>query len=396
MNHRFGLWGRASGLMMAAGLLAAACGGSSGTATAPTTAPTTAATTAPVATTEAPSVAAVDLTAGGVLSEANLGLSNFLTQRALLGSPEGPTTPAAGTTPAGCSKMYKAWYINPLTSSVPWVRSTDLFKAAGSLLCYEPTVVGPPNIDIPAQVSMVEQAISSKADVIVTCTIDPAAFKEPLDRARAAGIVVVDIVCGGADNVGKLYDFEYGYGNKARGEMACEYFDKVTSGDAKILALLTSPDMKTQNDDLKYMQEACAGKPGVQVVKVEYDQSDCGVGAQKIIASLAADPSINAIWTVEGGVPGCVKGALQDAGKAMGDIKVLASDLVPGTCEAIKDGWIDSSQYYLFFDSSVIAMRIAIDKLEGIYTPTTDEIEKGNGPILLVNKDNLPPEICGK
>jgi len=391
--------------MLAAGLLVAACGSPTAAPTAvpaPTAAPTAAPapvaapTTAPAPTAAPAAAPKLDLTAGGVLSKENLGLSLFLTERALLGGPNGPTTASAGTTPAGCPKMYKAWYINPLTTSVPWVRSTELFKAAGPLLCYEPTVVGPPNIDIPAQVSMIEQAIAAKADIIMTCTIDPAAFKEPLARARAAGIVVVDIVCGGADNVGKLYDFEYGYGNKARGEMACEYFDKVTGGDAKILALLTGPDMKTQNDDLKYMQEACASKKGVKVVKVEYDQSDCGVGAQKIIASLAADPTINAIWTVEGGVPGCVKGALKDAGKKQGDIKVLASDLVPGTCEAIKEGWIDSSQYYLFFDSSVIAARIAVDKLQGTYTPTTDKIELGDGPIMLVNKDNLPPEICGK
>jgi ABC-type sugar transport system substrate-binding protein len=384
-------------------MVAGAC--SSAASTAPTAAPATAApaTAAPatpaptVPPTAAPTAAPTpDLTAGGVLSKENLGLSYFLTERALLGSPDGPTTPAAGTTAAGCTKMYKAWYINPITTSVPWVRSTDLFKAAGKLLCYEPTVVGPSTIDIPGQVSMVEQAIAAKADVIVTCAIDPAAFKEPLERARAAGIVVVDIVCGGPAYLGTMYDFEYGYGNKKRGEMACEYFDKVTNGDARILAILTSPDMKTQNDDLKYMKEACASKAGVKVTRVEYDASDCAKGAEKIIASLAADPTINAIWTVEGGVPGCVKGALQDAGKKAGEVKVLASDLVPGTCESIKAGWIDASQYYLFFDSSVIAMRLAIDKIEGTYTPTKDAIETGDGPITLVNMDNLPPEICGK
>jgi ABC-type sugar transport system substrate-binding protein len=85
---------------------------------------------------------------------------------------------------------------------------------------------------------------------------------------------------------------------------------------------------------------------------------------------------------------------LQDAGKAKGEIHVLASDLVPGVCEAIRDGWIDGTQYYSFFDSSPIAMRFAIDKLEGTYVPSTDGIEKGTGPITLVTKDNLPPEIC--
>jgi ABC-type sugar transport system substrate-binding protein len=405
------------GLMAVVALLTAACSASTAT-TAPasaTAAPSSAASAAPsiaasaapsVAASAAPSVAASaapsaaptpDLTAGGVLSEANLGLSYFLTQRALLGGPDGPTTPAAGTTAAGCPKMYKAWYINPITTSVPWVRSTDLFKAAGSLLCYEPTVVGPAAIDIPGQISMIEQAIAAKADVIMTCVLDPAAFKNVLKSAADAGIVVVDIVCGGPGGVADgSYFAEFGYGNKARGEMACDAFDKLTGGDARILAILTSPDLKTQNDDLNFMKAACESKPGVKVVKVEYDNSDCAVGAQKIVASLAADPTINAVWTVEGGVPGCVAGALQEAGKAKGEIKVLASDLVPGVCQGIKDGWIDASQYYLFFDSSPIGMRLGLDKVQGVYTPTTDGIEKGDGPMILVNKDNLPPEICGK
>ena len=385
---------RAAGLIVTVALLTVACGAGNGTTPpASATAAPTAAATATAAPTAAPTP---DLTGGGPLSEENLGLSYFLTQRALLGAPEGPTTPAAGTTAAGCPKMYKAWYINPITTSVPWVRSTDLFKAAGQLLCYEPTVVGPSGIDIPAQISMIEQAIAAKADVIMTCVLDPAAFKNVLKDAADAGIVVVDIVCGGPGGVQDgSYFAEFGYGNKARGEMACDAFDKMTGGDARILAILTSPDLKTQNDDLDFMKTACASKAGVKVVKVEYDNSDCAVGAQKIVTSLAADPTINAVWTVEGGVPGCVAGALQEANKQKGEVHVLASDLVPGTCQGIKEGWIEASQYYLFFDSSVIGMRLALDKVQGAYTPTTDGIEKGDGPMMLVNIDNLPPEICG-
>jgi len=379
---------------MALALVSAAC---SSTAT-PTPAPATVApaTVAPATAVPATPTAAptVDLTAGGILSQKNLGLTYSLTQRALLGGPDGPTTPAAGTTPGGCTKMYSAWYINPITTSAPWVRSTDLFKAAGPLLCYTPTVVGPASIDIPTQVSMIETAIAAKPDVIITCTLDASAFKSVLTAARAAGIVVVDIVCGGTDSLGTLYDFEYGYGDQDRGTKACAELTKMTNGNGNVLAVETSPTMPTQNSDLKYMEQACQGT-NVKVTKVEYDNSDAGQGAQEVDAALSADPSINAIWTVEGGLPGAIPGALQSAGKKPGDIHVLASDLVPGTCQAIANGWIDETMYYTFFDSSVIAMRLALDKVQGVYTPTKDGIEKGNGPIIIVNKDNLPPEICG-
>src|SRR6476661_282284 len=45
--------------------------------------------------------------------------------------------------PAGCAKTYNVWYVNPLPTTPDWGRSAKIFKAAGPLLCYKPTVTGP-------------------------------------------------------------------------------------------------------------------------------------------------------------------------------------------------------------------------------------------------------------
>lgn len=328
------------------------------------------------------SAAAPDLTGGGVLSEENLGLGYDLTQRALEGSP--------GATPEGCPEMYSGWFVNPVTTYKPWVRSTELFEAAGPLLCYTPTVVGPPTIDVPATISSIEKAINSGADFVLTCVLDPNAFKNVLAKAADAGVVVVNIACGGTPDL-----MQFGYTSEARGKMACEAFVNWTGGNAKIAAILASPDLKAQNDDLKAMQSACESNPGVEVAQVLYDGGDASVSAKKAVQALAADPGINVIWTVGGTGGETIQSALQQAKRQKGEVKVLASDLQPAVCQGISDGWITGSQYYLFFDSSPLAARFAVDKVRGTFVPSDDGIETGNGPIVLVTQENLPSEICG-
>ena len=49
---------------------------------------------------------------------------------------------------------------------------------------------------------------------------------------------------------------------------------------------------------------------------------------------------MNYLWIIEGAAPGAVPAALSEAGKAPGDIKVLAVDAQDSTIKAIEDGWI--------------------------------------------------------
>src|SRR5262245_21184999 len=87
------------------------------------------------------------------------------------------------------------WYVNPLPNTPDWGRSGKLFQDGASANGYKATLVGPNKIDVPAMVSQIEQAIADNADGIITCPLDPAAFKGVIDQAKAKAIVVASIRC---------------------------------------------------------------------------------------------------------------------------------------------------------------------------------------------------------
>ena len=79
--------------------------------------------------------------------------------------------------------------MNPLPNTPDWGRSGKLFQDGAAANGYKATLTGPNKIDIPAMISQIEQAIADGADGIITCPLDPAAFKGVIDQAKGKGIV---------------------------------------------------------------------------------------------------------------------------------------------------------------------------------------------------------------
>lgn len=313
----------------------------------------------------------------GVLSEQAVGPGYPLVQQALEGA----------TGPGGCDKTYNIWYVNPLPTTPDWGRSGKLFEAAAPQLCYKPTVVGPNKIDIPAMVNQIDDAISAKADAILTCSLDPNAFASVMKKARKQGIVIVNIACSGAPDTDDLF---MGSLPEDLGSQAAVQLEKDTNGDGKVGIVMTDATTPNQVKILNGFKDQIKSSSGMKIVDIVYDKSDAGLAAEKLSQMLTAHPDINAIWTIEGIAPGAIPTALREAGKSPGDIKVLAIDLMKPTCKAIKEGWITSTQYQLFFDASPLAARHAIEIKNG-QPPAEKVINTG---FELITKDNIPAGAC--
>ena len=95
---------------------------------------------------------------------------------ALAASLLGATLLAAPTSALAADRL-NIWYVNPLPNTPDWGRSGKLFQEAAEANGYKATLVGPTKIDIPAMISQIEQAITDGADGIITCPLDPTAFK---------------------------------------------------------------------------------------------------------------------------------------------------------------------------------------------------------------------------
>lgn len=278
------------------------------------------------------------------------------------------------------------WYVNPLPNTPDWGRSGKIFQDQAAANGYKATMVGPTKIDVPAMVSQIEQAIADKADGIITCVLDPAAFKTVIDEAKAAGIIVASIGC-----VDPNANFSVGTGNEAYGKVSADLVNEQTGGTAGVGIVGTDQTSPNQVAQVKGFRAQVAAKyPNIKELTWESDNSDAGIAAQKMGAMLAAYPDMNFMWIIEGAAPGAAPAALSEAGKKPGDVKVLAVDAQDSTLKGIEDGWITATLNQCWFDASgnigklIVEMKSSGKKPEAFY-----EI-----PVDPVTKDRLPYKGC--
>lgn len=281
---------------------------------------------------------------------------------------------------------FNIWYVNPLPNTPDWGRSGKIFEEQAAALGYKATMVGPTKIDLPAMVSQIEQAIADKADGIITCVLDPAAFKSVIDDAKAAGIIVASIGC-----VDPNANFSVGTGNEAYGKLSADLINEQTGGNAQLGIVGTDQTTPNQVAQVKGFREQVAAKyPGIKELTWESDNSDAGIAAQKMGAMVAAYPELNYMWIIEGAAPGAVPAALGEAGKKPGDIMVLAVDAQDSTLKAIADGWITATLNQCWFDASANIARLMVEmKTNGKTAKPFYEV-----PVDPVTKDRLPYAGC--
>lgn len=290
-----------------------------------------------------------------------------------------------GNTSSGGSKTYNLWYVNPLPNTPDWGRSGKMFQDAASADGYKATMVGPDKIDIPTMIAEMDQAITDKADGILTCPLDPSAFKSEIAKAHSKGIVVASIGC--VDNDA---NFSIGTDNADFGKTAADLIGQQTNGNGKVGIVgtdQTTPNQVAQVNAFK--AEIAAKYPNMQVLTWESDNSDASVAATKIGAMVKAYPQMNYLWIVEGAAPGAVPAAFKEAGVAPGKIGVLAIDAQSSTLQAITDGWISATLNQCWFNASPQAAKRMIAAKNGQTQPQFIAIK-----VDPVTKDRLPYQGC--
>jgi len=298
----------------------------------------------------------------------------------------GPATssPAGGGPAVG--KTLNIWYVNILPSYPAWGASSKLFTDDAAKFNYKATAVGPPKIDVAAMIGMMDQAIADHADGIITCDADPTTFKSEIDKAHAAGIIVVTIGC-----TDTISDYSIGTDNKAFGATAADIIAQKVGQDAQVG--IVSTDQTTPNQVAlvtAFKAQTAAKYPNLKVVDWESGKGDTAIDTQKITAMVAANPKLNAIWCIEGTCPAAAQPGLSEAGKKPGQIFVVGIDDVNTTIDALQAGWVGVALVQCFFIAPPLAVQLIRDAKEG-HSHAQKSWNVGVDPL---TKDKLPYAGC--
>lgn len=301
-------------------------------------------------------------------------------------------TPSASTTTSSApgaragGKMLNIWYVNILPSYPAWGASSKLFTANAAKYNYKATAVGPPKIDVAAMIGMMDQAIADHADGIITCDADPTTFKSEIDKAHAAGIIVVTIGC-----TDTISDYSIGTDNKAFGETAADIIAQKVGQDARVGIVSTDQTTPNQVALVQAFKARAAGKyPNLKVVDWQSGKGDTAIDAQKITAMVAANPKLNAIWCIEGTCPAAAQPGLQEAGKKPGQVFVVGVDDVNTTIAALQADWVSVTLNQCFFIAPTLAVQLIRATKEGHPNPR----KSWDVAIDAITKDKLPYAGC--
>jgi len=283
----------------------------------------------------------------------------------LVASGAGSAAYAKATKSVSAKPPVKVVFINPVPGTPDWDRGAAYVVADQKKYGYNVTVAagGPVGaLDIPTEITEIQAAIAEHAQVIMTCVCEAGAYTHVFAEAHKAGILVVGLAAGGQGN-----DLFFGTNFVNFGQSAAKALEVQMKGHANIGIISTSATIPNQETEVDAFKAALKPYPGMKVIDSVYDNSDTATALTVMAAMITANPTLNAIWCVEGGAPGAVESVMKEDHKKPGQITVLAIDLQAPTKAAMKAGYIWATEYQGQFDWMPQAARCATEDVNGAH-----------------------------
>lgn len=244
----------------------------------------------------------------------------------------------AGTSPLIGDASEEYYMISFLSGIDYWKTCFKGFEQAGNQFGVKTIYTGDPTADVAKQVTAFEQVVAKNPKGIAITCVNADALKEPIEKARAAGIQVVTFDSDSPESGRSSY---LSTGNVEAGAQAAKYFSEIMPDGANV-ALLYTVGAENSESRVKGFEEYCAkSAPHVKVVAKVNDKGDQIEATKNMAAQLQADPSINAVFCMDGAAGVAGPTAVSESGKT--GIKVLSFDTDAAVLDMIKSGQIEAT-----------------------------------------------------
>ncbi len=260
------------------------------------------------------------------------------------------------------------------TLGVSWrVQSNEEIKAAAkNNPDVKDLIITQANGDVNKQISDIEDLISKKVDLLVVNAGSPKALVPVINRAVAAGIVVVDF-----DNTtdsDKAYHLTVD--QEDFGRKGAEFLVKKLNGKGNIVCFNGISGTSVSAGRFKGAEEVFKKYPDIKILQTVFAGWDYAQAKKAMESLFAAYPSIDGIWSQGGAMSEAILDAYAERG--------FAPPLITGEDNnGFLKTWLKTKERYPDFDSigavgpvwmSAEAMQLGIDILKGKQAPRTTYI----------------------
>ncbi|WP_156807496.1 sugar-binding protein [Effusibacillus pohliae] len=219
---------------------------------------------------------------------------------------------------------------------------------------------GPVESNLEQHIQLIEMAIASRVDGILTQGLEEAKFQPVIDKAIARGIPVITVDTDARTSKRLTY---IGTNNYQAGYQAGKHMAEALHGQAKIGIITGSFEASNMIERLQGFQDAIRDEPGMQIVAIESSNISRIRAMEKTATLLNHHPEINALF-----------GASALDGMAMAqvafnrgrhDLYILAFDGLPETIDWMKKGVIAATVVQEPYQMGYHSVEQLIDAIQG-------------------------------
>ncbi len=228
------------------------------------------------------------------------------------------------------------------------------------------------------QQSQMNDTILQKPMAIVLAAVDFNALKPSIEKARAAGIPVMEfdrqITATLSDFTSVAGTVEIGY--VAAGEIQKMLTAKKGGVKGKILQVLGDPADPYTLDIQKGFEEKMKAYPDAQIISLPAMAWEASNAGTIVSDQIVANPDIDLIFLHAAHLSVAAVAALESKGKKPGDVMMISSNGAPVGLELIRKGWLNAEvEQPLYAQAAALAMFA--DKVVN-----KQEIKAGNYKVL--------------
>ena len=241
-------------------------------------------------------------------------------------------------------------YLSIVTQVPFWVDHKKALKDFSKVTGAHTSFTGPPDFNVQAQASQLDQLISRKPDGIVIFIGDAQAMTPGINRAVAAGIPVILVI----SDAPKSKRFSViGINGVDAGRFGADQLAKAIGGKGEVI-LGTFPSPNVLDRVKGYKQRFKQHYPGIKVVQTVNDKADPSYAPQAYAAALTAHPKVVGIGGTDGDSGLGAARAVIEAGKTK-KIKIMAMDRNDDMLAQVKKGNIVGSVVQKSYDEMWLA-----------------------------------------
>ncbi|MWV42054.1 substrate-binding domain-containing protein [Paenibacillus sp. HJL G12] len=216
--------------------------------------------------------------------------------------------------------------------------------------------------DIDEQVRLMEESIQSNADAIILSASDYMGLAQVTDRAAYYKIPVISMDSEVASARIKLF---VGTNNYEAGQKAAKRLIDLIGPESRIGVMNFVKGAKNADEREEGFMDYVARYPGVEVVDIEYCESDEQLARQLTRNMMTKHPDINGIVALNEVASIGTAEEIQASGYG-GKVKIITFDSTAKVMEMLQEGIVQATVVQNPFNNGYLAVQYAVQVMEGI------------------------------